>query len=140
MRDAKIGIWENCLFKKESILILIWQYTLRFHLDRRVKPIKTKEKGEKTDHVLFLPNGKTEQYKDANGSWIKISLSKSQMEFFFFLELNSMILKFIWKMSRNSQLKKKNRIIVGDLFYQIIKCYISYMNMLYFKICECIKI
>ena len=40
---AKTGIKESWLFENESILILISQPTLKFHLTQRVKPVKTKE-------------------------------------------------------------------------------------------------
>lgn len=41
MSYAKTGIWENWLLEKESVLILISQYSLKFHLDQRVKPAKS---------------------------------------------------------------------------------------------------
>lgn len=56
------------------------QPTLKFHLTWRVKPVKTKEaEGVKSEHVIF-PHGKTEQYKDANGSWIKIYVESNPFQ------------------------------------------------------------
>lgn len=57
MSYAKTGIWENWLLEKESVLILISQYSLKCHLDQRVKPAKTKERKNEPEHVIF-PNGK----------------------------------------------------------------------------------
>ena len=107
---AKTGIKENWLFENESILILISQPTLKFHLTQRVKPVKTKEaEGEGNQNVSFSHMVRLNSTKMQMAHELRYMLNPIPFKvpngigFFFFLELNSMILKFIWKMSRNSQ-------------------------------------
>lgn len=108
MSYAKTGIWGNWLFEKKSILILISQYSLRFHLDYSSALKKNQRKGRKNQNVPFSwmvrPHRiKMQMVHELRYMWNPIPCKVPNEIFFFFLKLNSMILKFIWKMSRSSQ-------------------------------------